>query len=383
MIIIKDTAKKIVGGQPQKKTATIDEKDGYQLKIKNMYAKQKINEGADTLNRGTEKNNEVARSSGTPVQISGGRDNSERVQVLGTKTEGSGVGDSTTTEPRADRPDEAFGFKNFIVKQEHREKKTFYASDFGKATLDLYFSLTGEPATNQMKWDDTIRLEAGNGVEKSLVKILKDSGFVPENYEQLAVESVREGVTIHGRIDAIMNDGTPIEIKSINNKNVFDISNYTNNEPRESYVGQLAIYMDALGKEKGYLFAVTLDGLNKFIFPCYKTSEGKYRCGKVEVDIQKEYKRWAKIWNENIVPRKIPDVWEYTYKPDINKIDWKKVPLPKRRAAVNDGVVVGGDWHINYSPWKNKIVALQGTTVGYNDEEKAHIKKILLTLFGK
>jgi hypothetical protein len=270
-----------------------------------------------------------------------------------------------------------------LFRSEH-SKTTFWASDMFKSTLDLYFSLIGEPPTNPMEWDDTIRLEAGKGVENALVKVLKDSGFVDETYEQKSIEIEREGIQIHGKIDAILKDGTPIEIKSINNKNVFDIMKYNNGEARESYVGQLASYMDALNVKQGYLFVVSLDGLNKFLMPCFKTETGTYKCGKTEVDIYKEYRRWAKIWNENIVPKKLPDVWEHIYKPDIEKIDWKKVPLAKRRNAVNEGVIVGSDWHVTYSPWADKIVELQGHKQrGYTDEEKARIKEILLTVFKK
>jgi hypothetical protein len=211
---------------------------------------------------------------------------------------------------------------------------------------------------------------------------LKDSGFVDENYEQLKLEFKREGIEVHGKVDAVLKTGEPVEIKSINNKNVMDIARYNANEPRENYVMQLAMYMDEMKQGMGYLFVVSLDGLNKFIIPCYKTDDGKYHCGKTEVDIQAEYKRWAKLWNENIVPRKMPDAFEKIYKPDPKTIDWKAVSLPKRRAAVNDGVVVGSDWTILYSNWKKKIIALQGhEKAGYTDSEKAWIKARLLELF--
>ena len=328
---------------------------------------------ADIGNSGNEENNDMGTGSGASES------EHSSSEVLREAVDGAGTHDSETALNQASKP---FGFQNFVLKREQREKTCFYASDFYKADLDLYFSLTKEPVTNEMKWDDTIRMEAGNGVETALVKVLKDSGFVDETYEQQKISIVREGVEIHGKIDAILKTGEPVEIKSINNKNVYDILNYNQGKPKENYVGQLAIYMDALGKDTGYLFAVSLDGLNKFLMPCYKTAEGKYRCGTVEVDIYAEYKRWAKLWNENIVPKTMPDAFQYIYKPDIEKIDWKKVLLAKRRAAVNDGVVVGSDWHITYSPWADKIVRLQGHSQrGYTDAEKARIKEILLKLF--
>lgn len=342
-----------------------------------MNETTQINKGADPINGRVEENNDM-ETSGAVLQgepkISG---------VLWEETEAERVHNSQTT---TDEGDQSFGFRHFTIKNEkleNKSKNTFWASDYGKSTLDLYFSLTNEPITNPIEWDDMIRLEAGKGVENALVKVLKDSGYVDENYEQKSISIVREGVEIHGKIDAILKSGIPVEIKSINNKNVFYVKKYHDGFPRESYVGQLAIYMDALGVEQGYLFAVTLDGLEKFLIPCYKTKDNTYRCGKIEIDISKEYKRWAKIWNENIVPKKLPDIWEYTYKPKIDSIDWTKVPLAKRRNAVINGVVVGSAWQITYSPYCNRIVELQGETRGYTDEEKKVIADKLTTLFKK
>ena len=339
-----------------------------------MNETTQTNKGTDPVNGRAEENNDM-ETGGAIVQ-----NQSETSGILREETEAERIHNSQTATNEGDKP---FGFRNFRINNEKREKTAYYASDYGKSTLDLYFSLTNEPITNPIEWDDMIRLEAGKGVENALVKVLKDSGYVDENYEQKSISIVREGVEIHGKIDAILKDGTPVEIKSINNKNVFDVRKYHDGFPRESYVGQLAIYMDALEVDYGYLFAVTLDGLEKFLILCQKIGEGKYRCGNVEVDIAKEYKRWAKIWNENIISKKLPDIWEYTYKPKIDSIDWTKVPLAKRRNAVMNGVVVGSDWQITYSPYCNKIVELQGEVRGYTDEEKKILADKLTTLFKK
>lgn len=254
-------------------------------------------------------------------------------------------------------------------------RKNFYASDFGKASLDIYFSWTGEPKTNPPKWYDTLRWGAGNGVEAKMLEILKMNDIVAPEYDQKlhgGFKIERNGITISGYTDARNKDGEPIEIKSINNKNSNDIKEYTNGYPRSSYVGQLAIYLDALGKDRGYLFASSIDGLSRFWFECRKVGVGIYKCGNVIVNVNDEYARWATLYTEHISKGVLPDIWEYRYKYDVSTLDWRTVSANKISQARNDRGVVG-DWPITFSDWKDKIIELQGTTPGYTNEELAII----------
>lgn len=266
----------------------------------------------------------------------------------------------------------------FVVKFEDREKKAFYASDVFKPVLDLYFAFTGEAKTNPASWYDTLKWGAGKGVEEALLKVLKDSGVVPEDYDQKThgrIEIEREGVKINGYIDAKTKSGLPIEIKSINNKNSFDIRKYEEGKPRENYVGQLAVYMDSLAVDTGYLFVASIDGLNRFLFECKKIGDRKYKCGDVEVDLDKEYKKWANLMNNHILKKELPDVFEYRYKHNIEEIDWKKVSAGDISKARNGKKVIG-DFNVSFSPWKDKIVELQGETLGYTPEETNRIKEL-------
>lgn len=265
----------------------------------------------------------------------------------------------------------------FKLKQEKRDKKAFYASDFGKPNLDLYFAFKGVEQTNPPKWSDTLKWGAGKGVEENMLNVLKDSGFVDENYDQKEhgrIEIEREGIKINGYIDAKTKDGLPIEIKSINNKNQFDISKYEEGKPRENYVGQLAIYMDALGVDTGYLFVASIDGLNYFLFECKKTGERKYKCKDTEVDLDNQYKKWSNLFKNHVEKDTQPDVFEYVYKHDINKLDWSRVSKTNISKARNGHAVIG-DFQIQYSPWKDLIVQLQGSSLGYSEEEMKIIKE--------
>ena len=266
---------------------------------------------------------------------------------------------------------------SLIYQEEQREKKNFWASDFDKPNLDLYFAYIGEPKTNGPKWYETLKWGAGNGVEDAMLKILKMNGVVAEDYDQKehgGFKIEREGITVSGYTDARNLDGEPIEIKSINNANTNGIREYANGYPRRNYVGQLSIYLDALGKEKGYLFASSIDGLHRFWFECTRVRDGVYKCGNVVVNVQDEYRRWAKLHAEHIVPRKLPDLFQYTYKYPVADIDWTKISAAKISSA-RTGKAVIGDWELGWSDWKNRIVELQGSQLGYTNAELEIIRE--------
>lgn len=254
---------------------------------------------------------------------------------------------------------------------EQRTRTAFYASDYGKPDLDLYFAFTGEPVTNPAAWYETLKWGAGRGVEEQMLIVLKDSGIVPKDYDQKLhgrVELEHNGIKIHGYIDAKSVTGRPIEIKSVNNKNAFDINKYERGYPREGYVGQLSTYMEFTNAEEGALFVSSIDGLNFFWLPIHRIGPGKYKCGEVVVDIRAEYDRWANIFHNNIEPRVMPDIWQYRYKYDVATLDWTKVPVAKITGA-RTGRAVIGDWQVQYSNWKDRIIELQGTVPGYTNEE--------------
>ena len=261
--------------------------------------------------------------------------------------------------------------------QEKREKGAFYASDTGKPLLDMYFAFKGVEPSNPPAWYDSLKWGAGNGVEKAIVDIFKSNGIVPEDYDQKVhgrIDIEREGVTIHGYIDAKMIDGTPIEIKSINNANKWDVKKYQDNKPRENYVGQLAVYMDALDLDSGYLFVSSIDGLNRFIFECKRIGYRKFKCGETEVDLDKVYKKWAEFYTKCIVGNEPPDIWEYRYKIPVEEIDFKELSTTDIGKMRNNAKVLG-DFQISYSPFKDMIIKMQGDTLGYTPKEIDFIKE--------
>lgn len=296
----------------------------------------------------------------------------------------------------------------FKIQKSDYEKKNFSASDFGKLGLDLYFKLTGEEETNPVEWTDTLKFGAGKGVETEFLNILKASGIVDEAYNQEVdgrIEVERECGLVTGYIDAIAKEehgAFPIEVKSINNKNAFDIKNYNMGMPRENYVGQLAVYMDAKGKDKGVLLVGSIDGLSVFWYEVEHIGDRKYQVkrfktldsiikstgvailpGKdgyieitdgVTVDLNQEYSRWLNIKN-HVDNKQMPDIYEAVYKYDIETLDWTTISKDKISKARNNKAVVG-DWQIIYSNYKDKIIELQGAELGYTNEELFKINEL-------
>lgn len=271
--------------------------------------------------------------------------------------------------------------EKLITKNRSQERDGVHCSDFGKPSLDLYFRMIGEPMTNPPHWTDKLKWGAGLGVEKEMLQVLKDSNIVPEEYDQDVhgvIKKEIDGVLFTGHMDgntSLDQTGIPIEIKSINNKNTYDIEKYRNGFPRENYVGQLSMYMHLTGAKKGYLFVSTVDGLFPFFFECTTDDNINYKCGNVVVNIPNEIKRLVKLYKENVLTKKLPDVFEYRYKHDLESIDWGAISKDKISKARNNKAVIG-DWEITYSSWKDKIIELQGTTPGYTVDEIEKIKKL-------
>jgi hypothetical protein len=282
-----------------------------------------------------------------------------------------------------------------------RPRIGFHASDFGTLEANIILSLQGVPPTNPKIWSDTLRLGAGKGVELAMLNILKENGIVEKDFDQEEIEPtvvVREGVTITSHLDATvrkgapitlqvgdsifpqhievtLEEGEPIEIKSINNKNSFDIAKYEMGQPRDNYVGQLAQYMDSLGKERGHLFVASIDGLHTFWLPCKHLGNGQYQCGETIVDLKAQQKRYAEIWQRKDSE---PNWFEETYKLPLEKVDWRALSKTKIGDARNGRYVVGSEnkWRIDYSPYKNLIVEKQGATLGYSEAEIAKVKEL-------
>lgn len=257
-----------------------------------------------------------------------------------------------------------------------RERKAFYASDYGKSNLDLYFSWMNEPRTNPITWRKELLFGAGEGVEMRFLDILKHNGLVDEDYDQRKdgrIELYTHNIDINGYIDVILKDGTPLEVKATGS--YYNLKQTKAGKPRKSYVGQLGTYMEYLGVDKGYLFIASLDGNSTYLIKCEKVDDYTYQCGDTTVNLSKEWLRWAKLHMNHIVPEEMPDIWEYRFKYDINELDWSSLSNAKISAARNNKYVLG-DHQVHYSPWRDKIRDMQEEKEGYSPTEIVRIHKL-------
>ena len=257
--------------------------------------------------------------------------------------------------------------------EKHKDRTSFWATDCEKPLFDLYHSWMGTKPTNPIEVQTLFMFEVGKMVELALVNKLQEVGELKkfDNDEQQRIEMEREGVPISGYIDAIKTDGTPVEIKTY--YGTYQDKDLENGIARTSYLKQLAVYMDFLDVNSGTLIYVERGTGKSFEF--ILTREGTiFTCNDISFDMMEVYKRWAKLYTENVLP-KVEIKSEYRYKIPVEDVDWKSIPKHKVSKARNGGLVIGDHpWAVQYSDYKNLLIEREGTTLGYTDSE---IEKIV------
>jgi len=255
-----------------------------------------------------------------------------------------------------------------------KEKTTFWASESEANVFDIYHKWLGTPETNPITPENKLGLNVRKLVELGFVNQLRDLGILHEEEadKQLRVEFEREGIKISGYIDALIKDDAKfisIEFKtSFGDYQKLDLDKGL---PKVSYLKQLAIYMDGLDLDLGYLIQAhfkdnfIIDEIYQFTLK--RNEDGNFSSGAISFNINDTYKKWARLYNQNIVP-KIEPKSEYRYKYPIEEIDWKSLSSSKIGSARNNRAVIG-DWQVIYSDYKNLIIEREGSTLGYTDKE--------------
>lgn len=254
-----------------------------------------------------------------------------------------------------------------------REKKSFWASEAETPLFDLYHKWLGTKPTNPIEPEKQIIFSAGKMMELALVENLVKMGEAKKIEGQEYISMEREGVKVTGLIDCLLTDGSPLEIKTYYGNH--QTEELKAGKPKISYLKQLAIYMDFLGKDLGKLFYMERGTGEMFEFLLERNGT-KFKCLDIEFDLTETYKRWAKLYNENIVPKVEPKS-EYRYKIPVKEIDWKTISKTDISKARNNQKVIGDHpWAIQYSAYKDLIIQKEGTTPGYTEDEV----KIILDL---
>tara|TARA_Y100000593_G_scaffold49298_1_gene92900 strand:+ start:1425 stop:2261 length:837 start_codon:yes stop_codon:yes gene_type:complete len=265
--------------------------------------------------------------------------------------------------------------RKILEKPRERDKKkdTFWASESETMLFEIYHRWKGTEATNPIRAEAQVLMNAGKMMEEALVEQWTAAGMVQKHEDQIRIRMDRLGVPISGYIDALHVDGYPIEVKTF--YGYHQIKELEKGKARESYLKQLAIYMDALNQDKGKLFYMERGNGRMFEFTLHRVNEKEFLCGDIGFNLHKTYERWQDLYTNYILPSQEPEP-DYLYKIPPSQVDWSKVPKADiKKARANQKVIGDHAWAVNYSGYKDLILQRQGVEPGYTIEELLEVKK--------
>lgn len=295
----------------------------------------------------------------------------------------------------------------FLKKDQERDKRdktSFWPSETATDVFDLYHKWTGTKVTDPVDSETMAMFQVGNLIEQAYVNIFDELNILKGG--QVRIEMERFGINVTGYIDCIIynTDDTskiklskdlakkignqvtkeelleltgnsleiiPVEIKSFYGD--WQDKDLQNGNVKENYVAQLSIYLDYLDLKEGILFYINRGRGQTYQFKVKKISEWKYKCNDMVVDLEKIYKRWSRLYKNNIL-KKIEPKPEYTYKYDIDKLNWKEQKPSAISNARNNHKVIG-DWQAMYSSYFQLHLKYEKTQRGYTDKEIEKIKE--------
>ena len=263
-----------------------------------------------------------------------------------------------------------------------KEKTSFWASESETMAFDIYHRWMKTPSTNPIDEEKLMMLKMRKLTEDAVVYFIRKSGNIIErltNDERCFFEWGPNKVPISGYTDVGIKDGKEeiiIEVKTYyGGKAQSDIQN---GHIKESYLKQLCIYMYHFKIKHGILLMINQGTGERYEFEVYNEGKNPYHfiCtdNTVEINLEEVFKRWEKIYIENILPKKEPEI-EFQYKYDIEKVNWDEVSASAIQKARNNKAVLG-HWAIKYSDWKDLIIEKQGTVAGYTPEELKRIREL-------
>lgn len=281
-----------------------------------------------------------------------------------------------------------------------RSKLTFYASDAGKCTRDLYWEKIGEPRTNPTDVVGQMRLDFGTGIEKVIVEQWLQKMHVFGVH--LVATQVAVGGTDpdwNGYIDAIVGERDAngnihtflVEIKTKWGKGASWIMQ--DRKPSEDYLAQLGLYLKDFydkGKPKEgcilyYLISDNPDVNGQLMqfncrylpeteeIQCYQlcTSYGLIESNNIRVSIRKVLDKFNRVI-DYVARGEVPPP-DFVYKRALTDEMLTKLSDYEILAAVNGQKIIG-DWQVTYSPFKNKIFETDGISPSYTTDEIAKLQ---------
>lgn len=261
----------------------------------------------------------------------------------------------------------------FLDNREEKEKTSFWATDCEKSVWELFHKWKGTPETNPLTAEKLIEFGARKRVEESAIDLLKKAGIPLKELEgQDRIDFEWNGIRITGYCDGVLEDDTPLEIKTFYGD--YQEEELKNMNPRTSYLKQLAVYMYAKQVNTGHLLYINfvLGTMYEFVL---KRDGSKFKCEltDIEFDIEDEFRIWKRLYEQNIA-KDIEPKLDILYKYPVEEMDWKSQSKSLISKARNNQKVIG-DWQALYSPYLDLIIKTQGTVRGYTDKELELIKE--------
>lgn len=300
---------------------------------------------------------------------------------------------------------------------EEKAKTSFWPTDCLRPAVEIYWKWMGVPETNPIgaetlnmfgiaKGCEAVVIDrmvkTGDAVDLSNADEVKRLGLSLKN-GQIRIEMEREFVPITGYMDGIMPDSSPIEVKSTASTQL-ERRLSQGYPPNENYLYQLACYMDFIRADRGVLVTISrangsiwfteLRHLGDLVFMTGEqsgcasameddddsddaeatpevTTEGK----EITFDLQKEYLRWRRIMEDNIIGMKQPKR-DYEYKPAITPEFLAAYMTPDgkhpklRKAIKGERVLSDHIWQPQYCNWKDLWIQQEMQEKGFTDVNK-------------
>jgi len=282
-------------------------------------------------------------------------------------------------------------------------KKSFWPSETESNVFDIYHKWMGSPVSNPIPAESRMMFQTAKLLETAYCNIFRDMGILVS--DQGRVDMMREDIRISGYIDAIIYEGSKQEIEKLKQVEKMSISqedkkilkgiigldikevpveiksyygSYKDKELREgkaqtSHLKQLAIYMDSLDTDRGYLFYLDRGAGTSYQFIVNRKGD-KFTCNSQEFNLTPIYKKWKRLYNNNIL-KKVEPKSEYKYKFNIDTLDWKSQTKNAISQARNGHKVIG-DWQARYSSYFKLLIDREKTTEGYTEDELKKIAEV-------
>jgi hypothetical protein len=279
-----------------------------------------------------------------------------------------------------------------------RDRRAHYATSALDCLRDQYWAATGEPITNSSDLKGKIKMLIGDAVEKILIaNVFAKLHVAGVCLLDTQVPVGSTGPDWDGYIDAMVaakEDGEwkkyAVEIKTASGFGADML--LRDMEPKEGYLSQLGLYLSDLWKKagikEGCLFYVLLSDnsfgeliqidckyipdTNSVTATRFRASNGTDRPLSLTYALDASLERFRAV-DKAVASKTQPSGPCYQYKYPITAESLKDISDTKLRKAIEKGIAIG-DWQVVYSRYKDKQLATDKISLGYNDAELSALR---------